>query len=178
MAIACCHSSSCFSLKKKIAPSQTRKSKYAGQAIVVMMDENGKDIISEEMADLIGDAANKGSTRLTFCIGGPYGHGPLVRERADVAISLSSLVLNHQVALIVLLEQIYRIFGREEECRIMQKVSGNRNYYFSFLLILSFSISVRHGCLSRLESPRDKESWKFCLFVYLFWIGMLFFLSN
>lgn len=50
----------------------------------------------------------QGSMRLTFCIGGPYGHGPLVRERADMAISLSSLVLNHQVALIVLLEQIYR----------------------------------------------------------------------
>ncbi|KAH7664766.1 23S rRNA (pseudouridine(1915)-N(3))-methyltransferase protein [Dioscorea alata] len=49
-----------------------------------------------------------GSARLSFCIGGPYGHGPQVRERADVTIRLSSMVLNHQIALIVLLEQLYR----------------------------------------------------------------------
>ncbi|XP_008781756.1 putative RNA methyltransferase At5g10620 isoform X3 [Phoenix dactylifera] len=49
-----------------------------------------------------------GSSRLVFCIGGPYGHGQQVRDRADVIIRLSSMVLNHQIALIVLLEQLYR----------------------------------------------------------------------
>ncbi|KAJ4815904.1 Ribosomal RNA large subunit methyltransferase H [Rhynchospora pubera] len=186
MALCWCQSSASLSLKKKIAPSQNRKSKYEGQSIVaipirvltvgkrrskgtqllveeyaqkikyycniedtliksnpkatsdvrsqieaedmlmvqhttpddfiVMMDENGKDIVSEEMADLIGDAANKGVMRLTFCIGGPYGHGPLVRERADMSIRLSSLVLNHQVALIVLLEQIYSVHTYIRRC--------------------------------------------------------------
>uniref|UniRef100_A0ACD5UEJ3 Uncharacterized protein n=2 Tax=Avena sativa TaxID=4498 RepID=A0ACD5UEJ3_AVESA len=75
---------------------------------VVVLDENGKDVMSEQIADLIGDAGNTGSSRLTFCIGGPYGLGVQVRERADAAIRLSSLVLNHQVALIVLMEQLYR----------------------------------------------------------------------
>ncbi|WVZ87030.1 hypothetical protein U9M48_033731 [Paspalum notatum var. saurae] len=75
---------------------------------VVVLDENGKDVISEQIADLIGDAGNTGSSRLTFCIGGPYGLGVQVRERADTTIRLSSLVLNHQVALIVLMEQLYR----------------------------------------------------------------------
>ncbi|KAJ3693469.1 hypothetical protein LUZ60_008949 [Juncus effusus] len=75
---------------------------------IVMLDENGRDIFSEEMADLIGDASNTGSARLSFCIGGPYGHGPKLRERADVAIRVSSMVLNHQIALIVLMEQLYR----------------------------------------------------------------------
>ncbi|KAF7003356.1 hypothetical protein CFC21_018677 [Triticum aestivum] len=75
---------------------------------VVVLDENGKDVISEQIADLIGDAGNTGSSRLTFCIGGPYGLGIQVRERADATIRLSSLVLNHQVALIVLMEQLYR----------------------------------------------------------------------
>ncbi|ONM14125.1 Putative RNA methyltransferase [Zea mays] len=75
---------------------------------VVVLDENGKDVISEQIADLIGDAGNTGSSRLTFCIGGPYGLGLQVRERADATIRLSSLVLNHQVALIVLMEQLYR----------------------------------------------------------------------
>ncbi|PAN39985.1 hypothetical protein PAHAL_7G283600 [Panicum hallii] len=75
---------------------------------VVVLDENGKDVISEQIADLIGDAGNTGSSRLTFCIGGPYGLGLQVRQRADATIRLSSLVLNHQVALIVLMEQLYR----------------------------------------------------------------------
>ncbi|XP_062226658.1 putative RNA methyltransferase At5g10620 isoform X2 [Phragmites australis] len=75
---------------------------------VVVLDENGKDVISEQIADLIGDAGNTGSSRLTFCIGGPYGLGVRVRDRADATIKLSSLVLNHQVALIVLMEQLYR----------------------------------------------------------------------
>ncbi|XLU62303.1 hypothetical protein S245_021512 [Arachis hypogaea] len=70
---------------------------------VVMLDERGQDIRSEEMAELIG-----GASRLSFCIGGPYGHGRKMRERANKSIKLSSLVLNHQIALLVLMEQLYR----------------------------------------------------------------------
>ncbi|CAK9149843.1 unnamed protein product [Ilex paraguariensis] len=48
-----------------------------------------------------------GTSSLLFCIGGPYGHGRQLRERANISIKLSSLVLNHQVALVVLMEQLY-----------------------------------------------------------------------
>ncbi|XP_059642287.1 putative RNA methyltransferase At5g10620 [Cornus florida] len=75
---------------------------------VVMLDEHGLDIKSEQMAELIGDAGNTGASSLLFCIGGPYGHGRQLRERANVSIKLSSLVLNHQIALAVLVEQLYR----------------------------------------------------------------------
>ncbi|XP_074571758.1 putative RNA methyltransferase At5g10620 isoform X1 [Curcuma longa] len=75
---------------------------------VIVLDEHGRDIGSEQLADLVGDGGRTGSTRLAFCIGGPYGHGPQLRKRADVTIRLSSMVLNHQIALIVLLEQLYR----------------------------------------------------------------------
>ncbi|KAL1834715.1 hypothetical protein DCAR_0104928 [Daucus carota subsp. sativus] len=75
---------------------------------VVMLDEHGLDVGSEQVANLIGDAGNTGASNLLFCIGGPYGHGKQLRERADVSIKLSSLVLNHQIALIVLMEQLYR----------------------------------------------------------------------
>lgn len=76
---------------------------------VVMLDENGLDLRSEEVADLIGDAGNKASgSRLVFCIGGAYGHGMKLRERANVKVKLSSLVLNHEIALVVLVEQLYR----------------------------------------------------------------------
>ncbi|KAG4965487.1 hypothetical protein JHK84_040093 [Glycine max] len=75
---------------------------------VVMLDERGQDIGSEQMAELVGDAGNTGASRLSFCIGGPYGHGRKMRERANLSIKLSSLVLNHQIALLVLVEQLYR----------------------------------------------------------------------
>ncbi|EOY29175.1 Methyltransferases isoform 1 [Theobroma cacao] len=75
---------------------------------VVMLDEHGLDIGSEHMAELLGDAGNTGALRLSFCIGGPYGHGQQIQERANVSIKLSSMVLNHQIALVVLLEQLYR----------------------------------------------------------------------
>ncbi|CAA2981691.1 RNA methyltransferase At5g10620 [Olea europaea subsp. europaea] len=75
---------------------------------IVMLDEHGLDVGSEQMASLIGDAGNKGASSLLFCIGGPYGHGRQLRERANVSIKLSSLVLNHEIALVVLCEQLYR----------------------------------------------------------------------
>ncbi|XP_073300069.1 putative RNA methyltransferase At5g10620 isoform X2 [Primulina huaijiensis] len=75
---------------------------------VVMLDEHGADMGSEQMASLIGDAGNTGASSIVFCIGGPYGHGRQLKERADVSIKLSSLVLNHEVALVVLIEQLYR----------------------------------------------------------------------
>ncbi|CAK7354340.1 unnamed protein product [Dovyalis caffra] len=75
---------------------------------VVMLDERGRDIGSEQMAELIGDAGNTGASRLSFCIGGPYGHGKQMRKRANASIRLSSMVLNHQIALLVLVEQLYR----------------------------------------------------------------------
>ncbi|XP_024386765.1 putative RNA methyltransferase At5g10620 isoform X2 [Physcomitrium patens] len=49
-----------------------------------------------------------GASAIVFCIGGPFGHGPQVRERANVSVKLSTMVLNHQIAFLVLLEQIYR----------------------------------------------------------------------
>ncbi|VFQ60426.1 unnamed protein product [Cuscuta campestris] len=75
---------------------------------VVMVDEHGTDVCSEQMASLIGDVGNMGAVNLVFCIGGPYGHGRHLQERANISIKLSSLVLNHEVALVVLVEQLYR----------------------------------------------------------------------
>ncbi|XP_045821500.1 putative RNA methyltransferase At5g10620 isoform X2 [Trifolium pratense] len=75
---------------------------------VVMLDEHGRDLRSEQMAELVADAGNTGASRISFCIGGPYGHGRKIRERANLSIKLSSMVLNHQIALLVLVEQLYR----------------------------------------------------------------------
>lgn len=75
---------------------------------VVLLDERGKDMTSEQLATLIADAGEKGASAVVFCIGGPFGHGPQVSARANTSVRLSAMVLNHEVARIVLVEQIYR----------------------------------------------------------------------
>ena len=72
------------------------------------MDERGKDMKSEDLANLISDAGDRGAGGIVFAVGGPFGHGEQVRQRADVSIRLSSMVLNHQIARLVLIEQAYR----------------------------------------------------------------------
>eukprot|EP00232_Nephroselmis_pyriformis_P009325 CAMPEP_0182876060 /NCGR_PEP_ID=MMETSP0034_2-20130328/13927_1 /TAXON_ID=156128 /ORGANISM="Nephroselmis pyriformis, Strain CCMP717" /LENGTH=187 /DNA_ID=CAMNT_0025008829 /DNA_START=229 /DNA_END=792 /DNA_ORIENTATION=+ len=75
---------------------------------VIILDERGKDLTSEEFAALIADVGDLGAARLVFCIGGPFGHGDQVRERADGRVRLSKMVMNHQLARVMLYEQIYR----------------------------------------------------------------------
>jgi len=75
---------------------------------VILMDERGKDVSSEDMADLVARIGDEGYERGVFVLGGPFGHGPQVVERANASVRLSKMVLNHQVARLVLVEAIYR----------------------------------------------------------------------
>lgn len=79
----------------------------AGGDKVIILDERGREATSEDVARLIADAGDNG-TPLTFVVGGPFGHGAAVVERANDSIRLSRMVLNHQVAYVVLIEQLYR----------------------------------------------------------------------
>ena len=76
---------------------------------LVALDERGDLLGTQGWADLLERAARTGCRRLVFALGGPYGHGPGVREHASKSVSLSPLVLNHQVARVVVLEQLYRV---------------------------------------------------------------------
>lgn len=75
---------------------------------VVLLCERGREVTSEGIARIIAEAGDSGCSRLVFCIGGPFGHAAAVADRADESVRLSKMVLNHTVANIVLLEQIYR----------------------------------------------------------------------
>jgi len=76
---------------------------------LIALDERGELISTEALAALVGQSANSSTRRLVFAIGGPYGHGPLVRERAFKVVALSGMVLNHELARVVLVEQLYRV---------------------------------------------------------------------
>lgn len=53
-------------------------------------------------------AGDQSARRVVFCVGGAHGLSADVRRRADAVVSLSRCVLNHQIANLVLLEQLYR----------------------------------------------------------------------
>ena len=76
---------------------------------LITLDERGDCISTEALAGVVKAAARNSTRRLVFAIGGPYGHGPLARERAHKVLSLSGMVLNHELARVVLVEQLYRV---------------------------------------------------------------------
>lgn len=77
---------------------------------VVLLDEHGVPQGSEAMANQINQWMNNGITNPTFIIGGAYGFGNPIRERANVTWSLSPMTFSHQLARLVFSEQLYRAF--------------------------------------------------------------------
>ena len=76
---------------------------------LVVLDPRGTQVTTEELAAAVSDATRIGTGRLVFAIGGPFGHAPATRTRAWKALALSRLVLNHELARVVLYEQLYRV---------------------------------------------------------------------
>lgn len=83
-------------------------SKIEDSDYVVLLDDKGKELTSEELAVFIEKRANEGGKRLVFVIGGAYGASGKLKARADLMLSLSKLTFPHQIARLVLSEQIYR----------------------------------------------------------------------
>jgi 23S rRNA (pseudouridine1915-N3)-methyltransferase len=79
-------------------------------AYLVALDERGRNYGSEELSEFLGRHMLQGTGELLFAIGGAYGLDPAVKERANLLLSLSSLTLTHQMAQLLLLEQLYRGF--------------------------------------------------------------------
>lgn len=72
----------------------------------VVLDERGRLFTTEELYRRL--LAWEGE-RVAFLVGGAEGHSEAVREEADLLLSLSPLTLQHELALLVLLEQLYRV---------------------------------------------------------------------
>ncbi len=75
---------------------------------LIVLDERGEDISTEEFAELLSQCMNQSCKGLFFAIGGPFGHHETLRRGAYKTIRLSKMVLNHELARMVLAEQLYR----------------------------------------------------------------------
>ncbi len=77
-------------------------------SVTVAMDVSGKPMSTEEFAQWISEQMNRSVQRLNFVVGGAWGLSPSVLGRADLRLSLSKMTLPHELARLVLVEQIYR----------------------------------------------------------------------
>lgn len=77
---------------------------------VVLFDERGSVLDSIAFSKKIENILITSKKRCVFIIGGAFGVNESVRQRADLKISLSPMVMNHLLAQVVSLEQIYRAF--------------------------------------------------------------------
>jgi len=78
--------------------------------LTVALDEAGQEMTSAEMARWLGRTLESRGT-ITFLLGGPEGLGEGVAASADLTLSLSRLTFTHEMARVLLLEQLYRAFS-------------------------------------------------------------------
>lgn len=77
---------------------------------VVSMCIEGKLITSEELSKMLDNTALSGKSTIDFIIGGSYGLSDEVKSRSNFKLSMSKMTFPHQMARMILSEQIYRAF--------------------------------------------------------------------
>ncbi|HEY8542283.1 MAG TPA: 23S rRNA (pseudouridine(1915)-N(3))-methyltransferase RlmH [Pseudothermotoga sp.] len=76
---------------------------------VIVLDQNGKDYDSLSFAKHLSQLTWEKSS-IVFVVGGPFGIDSSLKNRANELLSLSKMTLTHQLAVVVLLEQLFRAF--------------------------------------------------------------------
>ena len=77
---------------------------------VCLLDVMGRGLSSPELANEIEKWQHLSTKEISFVIGGAGGIAPQVAQRADLVLSLSILTFTHEMARVVMLEQLYRAF--------------------------------------------------------------------
>lgn len=97
-------------IEKQKKESDLLLEKIKDKDFVILLDERGSTLDSKKFANKLEQLNNDNPNPKTFVIGGAYGASDTLKERANLKIKLSDMTLNHHVALVNILEQIYRGF--------------------------------------------------------------------
>jgi len=84
--------------------------KVPASAAVIALCVEGEQLSSPGLSSMLEECAGRGESRLCFVIGGSFGLHQSVKDRADARLSMSKMTFPHNLARIVLLEQLYRAF--------------------------------------------------------------------
>ena len=90
------------------------------ESFLIVLDVAGVELSSEELAEKISALTLRGVVSITFLIGGAFGLSDEVRQAADFRLSLSRMTFTHQLARLIVVEQIYRAF----------KINRNEPYHY------------------------------------------------
>ena len=78
--------------------------------VLVLMDSRGKQLSSEELAEFVRQHLERGTQELILAIGPSDGWSEKAMQRGSTKLSFGKMTLPHELARIVLLEQVYRAF--------------------------------------------------------------------
>lgn len=87
-----------------------RRGSASEKSTLVLMDSRGKALSSEEFAKFLEDYQDHNPLPLVFAIGAADGFAEASQAAAEQIVSLGKITLAHELARVVLLEQIYRAF--------------------------------------------------------------------
>ncbi len=90
--------------------AKTSKTKSVAKSTLALMDSRGKQFSSEEFAQFLGDYQDRNPLPLVFAVGSADGFSQAARGAAQHTISFGKMTLPHELARVVLLEQVYRAF--------------------------------------------------------------------
>lgn len=88
--------------------------KLPKSAQIVLLDERGKSLRSEDFSKFLKTHAEDAVPELVFVIGGADGHGKAIASRADFKLSLGAATWPHRLLRAMLAEQIYRAFSIQQ----------------------------------------------------------------
>ena len=95
--------------QRKRQESEQIISRLNPQDRLILLVERGKNVSTETFAHWIETSMNEGTKKIVFAIGGPFGHDSSLQKRAWKTLAFSPMVLNHELARVVLAEQLYRV---------------------------------------------------------------------
>ena len=83
---------------------------FSSGTFSIAMCIEGRQLTSSELSEKLTSLGTAGISTVNFIIGSSFGIDDSIKQRADLRLSMSSLTFPHQLARIMLLEQIYRAF--------------------------------------------------------------------
>lgn len=93
------------------SPASLKRLEIGAGGAVVLLDAAGKKLESEQFAEWIRACRDRGERELIFLCGAAEGFPEELARRATLRISLSPLTFSHELARVMLTEQIYRAFA-------------------------------------------------------------------
>lgn len=101
--------------RKNLSPNQIKDKEAEAilqnlpkSAVIILLDEKGKEFRSMDFASFIQKQLNTGCKEIVIIIGGAYGISEAIDKKANFKIALSQMTFTHQFIRLILVEQLYR----------------------------------------------------------------------